>query len=62
MKRGLYTTCGYIVRKLARKYDLNSIWLWDLLDSEYNMRGTTCAISWEEAEDFEKLVVETKDK
>ena len=56
MKHGAYTTCGYIVRKLAHKYGVNPVWVWGLLDSELNMRGYGCAISWGEAGKIEGII------
>ena len=51
------TTCGYVVRKLSQKHGVNPAWLWDLLDAEYNMRGTRCAITHAEADELEEIVI-----
>ena len=52
-----------IVSKLARKYDCNPAWLWDLLDNHFNMRkGEAAMLDCEDIEAFKEIIEEYLDE
>lgn len=51
-----YISCAQFVAKMKRKYPVNPVWVWDMLEEEFNyIKGLGCVISVEEA----KLIEET---
>lgn len=59
MKKGgiTYIPAAQVVARISRKYNANKVWLWDLLEEEYNIiRGTGCLMNLLEIGEFEYMV------
>lgn len=52
-----YISAGQLVSRMKRKYQVNPVWVWDLLEEEYNIiKGLGCVVSREEAEEIEYII------
>ena len=40
----VYQSAASVIARLAKKYDCNKAWLWDLLDEHFNMRRGEAAL------------------
>lgn len=58
MKNGItYTPASNVVSRMARKYNVNPVWLWDLLEEEYNIiKGLGCVMNLLEIREFEYII------
>ena len=55
-------TAAQIVARMARKYDVRPVWLWEVLDVHFNMRkGEGCVMDPAEVEAFKDLIEELLD-
>ena len=55
----MYTKASSFVAYMKKKYNINSVWVWDLLEEEYNIiKGIGCLLNKEEKEKFEKIIKE----
>lgn len=52
-----YYSASYIVNRLSKKYNANRIWLWDMLEEEFNIiKGTGGMMNILEIREFEYMV------
>ena len=52
-----YTSAAQFVSRMKRKYPVNPVWVWDLLEDEYNIiKGTAGIISKDEADEIEYII------
>lgn len=53
-----YIACSEVVYKFSRKYSLNKVYLWDVLESEFNiLKGLGCLMTQEEIDHFETIIL-----
>ena len=52
-----YIPAAQVVSRMSRKYGANKVWLWDLLEENFNMiKGLGCVMNLLEVQEFEYLV------
>lgn len=52
-----YYRASYIVDRMSKKYNANKIWLWDMLEEEFNIiKGTNGMMNLIEIREFEYMV------
>ena len=57
----MYTSACQFVAYMKRKYNINPIWVWDLLEEEYNIiKGTGALLTQEEKKEIENIIKEEK--
>ena len=57
----MYTSASQFVAYMKRKYNINPIWVWDLLEEEYNIiKGTGALLTQEEKKEIENIIKEEK--
>lgn len=50
-------SAAQFVARMKRKYQVNPVWVWDLLEEEYNIiKGLGCVVLREEAEEIEYII------
>lgn len=53
----MYTKASNFVAYMKKKYNINSVWVWDLLEEEYNiLKGIGAIISTEEKNAIEEII------
>ena len=53
-----YIPCSEVVQRFSRKYSLNKVYLWDVLEDEFNfLKGLGCLMTQKEADLFEKIIL-----
>lgn len=57
-KNGItYIPASQVVSRLSKKYGVNKVWLWDLLEENYNIiKGVGCVMNLLEIEEMEYMV------
>lgn len=54
-----YVNASQFVSRMKNKYFVNPIWVWDLLEDEFNIiKGLGCVISKEERDTIEQIIKE----
>ena len=52
-----YIPASQVVSRLSKKYGVNKVWLWDLLEENYNIiKGVGCVMNLLEIEELEYIV------
>ena len=52
-----YYQASYIVDRMSKKYNANKVWLWDMLEEEFNIiKGTNGMMNLIEVGEFEYMV------
>ena len=50
---------SYIVAKLSKKYNANKIWIWDIMEDQYNIiKGLGCVITSEQVKVIEEIIID----
>ena len=56
---GKYYKASDVVQRISKKYQANKVWIWDVLEEQYNIiKGTGSMITAEEAKVIEEIVKE----
>lgn len=55
----MYTKASSFVSYMKKKYDVNAIWVWDLLEEEFNiLKGIGAMLTEEEKNAIEEIIKE----
>lgn len=57
MSRTEYISAASFVFRISRKYNVNKVWVWDLLESEFNIiKGNSGLVSLDERTAIEEII------
>ena len=53
----MYTKASVFVAYMKKKYNVNSVWVWDLLEEEFNiLKGMSAILTEEEKNAIEEII------